>query len=287
MTHSNAKKGLCIFALAFILVSYISLSYVFSLNNMAKVLSSEVSNTVGQACIDNQKEASLDQKGTLNLAIWNIYKQQKSGWLPHLNQLVEDNNLVLLQEARLSSALVNYLSSSSSIYFMAEAFRVGRSSIGVMSISDTMSLRTCALLSAEPWIRFPKSTLVSVYPLSNGQNLLVVNLHGINFDWRLIHYKEQFNAISDFFMAHDGPAILAGDFNTWRLERQAVVAQFTSSWGLQEAKLTVDQRILAFNYPLDHLYFRELELVSADAFETQASDHSPIIASFKLLAPQP
>ncbi|MCL1123463.1 endonuclease/exonuclease/phosphatase family protein [Shewanella surugensis] len=280
---TKRKKIILISIFGFFLVSYTDLSYVFSLNNMPKVLSNEVISTIKQPCVYKQTGGNIDKKGQLSLAIWNIYKQQKPNWLPQLSELVEKNNLVLLQEAKLSSSLLNYLSSSSSVYFMAEAFRIGRSSVGVMTISDTMSLRTCALLSAEPWIRFPKSTLISVYALSNGQNLLVVNLHGINFDWRLIHYKEQFKALADFFMDHEGPAILAGDFNTWRLERQAVVDQFAHSWGLTEARFTVDQRISAFNYPLDHLYYRELELISANAFETQASDHSPIIATFKLI----
>ncbi|WP_299497174.1 endonuclease/exonuclease/phosphatase family protein [uncultured Shewanella sp.] len=276
------KKIMAIAVVGFFWVSYFVMSYVFSLNGMPKVLSNEESGVVEQPCLYQTNGASIDQSGQLSIAVWNIYKQQKSNWLIELKQMVSTNHLVLLQEAKLSSALLQFLSASSSFYFMAEAFRMGRSSVGVMTISDTMSLRTCALLSAEPWIRFPKSTLISEFLLSNNQTLLVVNLHGINFDWRLIHYKEQFNAISDAFERHDGPAILAGDFNTWRLERQLIVKEFAQKWGLTEAVFDVDQRVAVFNFPLDHLFFKEMKLVHADAFHTQASDHSPILARFHL-----
>ncbi|WP_298776128.1 endonuclease/exonuclease/phosphatase family protein [uncultured Shewanella sp.] len=284
MTH--AKKAIIIVIVGFFLGRYIFMSDMFSLNDMPKVLSNEEQGTVEQPCVHQAKRVSLDNKGQLKIAIWNIYKQQKTNWLTQLKQLVDENNLVLLQEAKLSNALLRYLSTSSSFYFMAEAFRMGRSSVGVMTISDAMSLNTCALLSAEPWIRFPKSTLISEYLLSNNQTLLVVNLHGINFDWRLIHYKEQFNAISDAFNNHEGPAILAGDFNTWRLERQLIVKEFAQRWGLKEAMYNTDERVAVFNFPLDHLYFRGLSLVRADAFNTQASDHSPIIAMFHLNSTQ-
>ncbi|WP_299009867.1 endonuclease/exonuclease/phosphatase family protein [uncultured Shewanella sp.] len=279
---TQQKKTIIIVIFGFFLISYLVMSDMFSLNGMPKVLSNEEHGTVEQPCVYQNKTRYLDHKGQLSIAIWNIYKQQKPHWLSQLNQLVTENNLILLQEAKLSNALLRYLSTSSSFYFMAEAFRMGRSSVGVMTISDTMSLSTCALLSAEPWIRFPKSTLISEYLLSNNQTLLVVNLHGINFDWRLIHYKEQFNAISDAFENHEGPAILAGDFNTWRLERQLIVKAFAKRWGLKEAKYDIDQRVAVFNFPLDHLYFRGLSLKRADSLQTQASDHSPIIAMFHL-----
>ncbi len=43
-----------------------------------------------------------------------------------------------------------------------------------------------------------------------------------------------------------------------------------------------DQRIKVFGKPLDHLYYRDLRLVRAEAPKTDASDHNPIIASFRL-----
>lgn len=61
-----------------------------------------------------------------------------------------------------------------------------------------------------------------------------------------------------------------------------VVTQFAKSLGLVDVQLGKDQRIKVFGKPLDHLYYRELQLVKAEAPLTDASDHNPIIAQFKL-----
>ena len=133
----------------------------------------------------------------------------------------------------------------------------------------------------EPWLRLPKSALFARYQLSNGQELAVVNLHGVNFTVGVEEYEEQMAKLERALATHSGPMILAGDFNSWRQARLDIVEAMTGRLALHEVKLGNDQRIKILGQPLDHMYYRGLALIQAEAPLTDASDHNPIIASFK------
>ena len=57
--------------------------------------------------------------------------------------------------------------------------------------------------------------------------------------------------------------------------------------GLQEAIPVPDLRRTAFGRPLDHLYYRNLDLVEVSSPATDASDHNPIMARFAAQAITP
>ncbi|WP_326515405.1 MULTISPECIES: endonuclease/exonuclease/phosphatase family protein [unclassified Shewanella] len=234
-------------------------------------------------CVEETAIQPLDTDGKLNVSVWNIYKQQRSSWNPVLTELVKSSELVLLQEAKLSTGLKNFLQENDHQVLMAKAFKVFKTPIGVMNLAKVAAESACAYQAIEPWIRFAKSALVSKYPLSNGETLLVVNLHGINFAWRLKAYRQQFSLLAEQIKAHQGPVIMAGDFNTWRQGRVDMIGEFTKQLGMTEAKYVIDKRNRVFGLALDHLYYSGLDLIEAHATPTQASDHNPIQASFSLI----
>ncbi|MGF1688242.1 endonuclease/exonuclease/phosphatase family protein [Photobacterium japonica] len=259
-----------------------ALNWSFDVSEVPEVSANVLAPTFSYTCIHSEMAQPLDDHGDLTVSVWNIYKQQKDNWRSELEKVTQDSRLVLLQEASLNVPLKNYLDTAHWKVRMANAFRFLNTPAGVMNLSSVNAKSTCAYLAVEPWLRLPKSALLSEFNLSNGQTLAVVNLHGVNFSVGLDEYKAQFNKLKKVLDKHIGPIILAGDFNTWRQGRLDVVTQFAESLGLVDVQLAHDQRIKVFGKPLDHLYYRQLDLVKAEAPATDASDHNPIIAQFTL-----
>lgn len=234
-------------------------------------------------CVENTPAAPIDQNGALSITVWNIYKQQRESWHKALVGFSAGSDLVLLQEAKFTQELGQYLQESRWQVTMANAFTFLDTPAGVMNLSREKAKKTCAYLAVEPWLRLPKSALLSRYPLSDGTTLTVVNVHGINFAWGVEEYRAQFAALAAQINKEEGPVIMAGDFNTWRKERMEVVEEFAEQLALHEVTMEKDLRIRILGWPLDHLFYRGLKLEQAEAPGTDASDHHPIIARFRLL----
>lgn len=268
-------------SVTFVFVTLISsVSYIFDRFMQPAVASSSSANNFTKACLSSSVKTPLDNNGKLSVAVWNIYKQQNEGWQIELSKLSRNRQLILLQEASLTSELIGFTHSQNKTADIARAFSRFNVVNGVMNIASISPIKVCARLSAEPWIRLAKSALVAYYPLSNHQSLLVINLHSINFAWTLVEYQSQLTQFRDDIKKHKGPVILAGDFNTWRRARVKIINDFISDLGLIEALPTRDVRTKFMGYPLDHLYYRGLKLKSVAASTTQASDHAPLTATF-------
>ncbi|MEJ2762882.1 endonuclease/exonuclease/phosphatase family protein [Photobacterium sp. MCCC 1A19761] len=261
-------------------VSALNLS--FDVSEVPEVSQNVLAPQFSYQCVESDIALPLDRDGQLSVSVWNIYKQQRESWRDALEQFSQRSELVLLQEASLTAGLKAYLDETQWKVRMANAFKFLNTPAGVMNLSTVNARTTCAYLAMEPWLRLPKSALLSEFNLSNGQTLVVVNLHGVNFALGLEEYKAQFRALKKVLDSHIGPIILAGDFNTWRQARLDVVNAFAQSLGLVDVTLRRDQRVKILGKPLDHLYYRGLELVDAQAPQTNASDHNPIIADFRL-----
>ncbi|KLV06429.1 endonuclease [Photobacterium aquae] len=259
-----------------------ALNWSFDVSEVPEVSANVLAPRFTYSCINSDVAMPLDQDGNLTVSVWNIYKQQRDNWRKELETISDTSRLVLLQEASLTSGLKDYLDAASWKVRMANAFKFLNTPAGVMNLSSVNAKSTCAYLAMEPWLRLPKSALLSEFNLSNGQTLAVVNLHGVNFALGLEEYKEQFETLKRVLDKHIGPIILAGDFNTWRQGRLDIVNAFAKSLGLKDAVLAQDRRVKVFGKPLDHLYYRGLDLTKAEAPTTDASDHNPIIASFRL-----
>ncbi|WP_428848284.1 endonuclease/exonuclease/phosphatase family protein [Shewanella olleyana] len=273
------------YLLTFLLISGLLLCYhsiIATFNGKPEVMMSEQPPFFVSNCSVQPSSASIDRQGLLNIAVWNIYKQKKLNWQPVLTELTQNNDLVLLQEAKLNRTFQQYLEEKQFHVVMAKGFKLMNVPMGVMNVSTQPANEACAYQTTEPLIRFAKSTLVSRYPLSTGEQLLVINLHGVNFDVRLTSFEAQFKQILSKVTAHRGPVILAGDFNTWRDGRLDIVKQLAHGLRLEEAQYKVDFRKRVFGLPLDHLYYRGLSLINANSNETTASDHNPIQTQFAL-----
>jgi len=223
----------------------------------------------------------------ITLLTWNMFKQSRSNWLTDFQQLSHNQDLLILQEATMDKSLDSALSASPYHWLMTTAFYYQDNATGVLTASRIPSTRHCALYTNEPLIRVPKSILLSTYPLAGtDQRLLVANVHGINFSLGVESYREQFKALGKILHNHSGPIILAGDFNSWREDRQTILDQLGKELSLQQVEYESRHRITVFGNPIDHVYYRGLQLVQASSQHVTSSDHNPLLVTFTLSTEQ-
>lgn len=281
------KKRLPVILLSALLSAFVAFQVIFTVPERPLLIFGQGSNwRVSDNCESSHSAKALDNDGKLNLLVWNIYKQSRDNWQPVLNKLSLGVQLVLLQEASQTDALGLWSEQGSWYSDAVQAFSVLGHSAGVANFSSVAAQERCPSAIKEPWIRLPKSGLYALYPLSDGRRLAVINLHGVNFAFGVSDYADQLAMLTAFVAGHQGPLILAGDFNSWSEARMRVLNQVARKLGLRPVEFNPDQRSRFINgLPLDHIFYRGLVLMEAEANETNASDHSPLQANFLLSLP--
>jgi len=238
---------------------------------------------------------------TFSLLSWNIEKGADADWIADLAQIAAAEHVLLIQEAALdpeTQALPLPRDFTSRQYFAA-GYRQGNIQTGVLTASPWVASHHCALTAWEPWLGTPKATSVTRYDLDRGQvtgnsgrreargtkpnPLMVVNLHAVNFAVGLEAYIEQFVAIGEVIMTHEGPLILAGDFNTWSEDRQEWLAGFMARHQLEAVTFSPDHRTTVFSRPIDHIYTRGLAVIDASIVTVDSSDHNPLLMTVRWL----
>jgi endonuclease/exonuclease/phosphatase (EEP) superfamily protein YafD len=141
----------------------------------------------------------------------------------------------------------------------------------------------CPLRMTEPLIRFPKSILITRYPLTDTPySLMIANIHLINFAPHTTTYGHQVRQMTEILVNHQGPMILAGDFNTWSEERLAIIEKMAVRLSLAPANFKTDLVRKVFGHTVDRVYYRGLSLEAASAIEVGSSDHNPLLVRFRL-----
>ena len=234
----------------------------------------------------SQESRALDSR-KIALLNWNVYKGNRDNWSRDFNQLVQLQDIAVLQEALLEPGLQNTLQKHGLNWSLNHSFNYDDAETGVLTASRVKAKRVCGLRAIEPLIRTPKTILISEYHLTNSnQTLLVANIHGINFTLGTESYKQQINSLSDAVKRHKGPVIVAGDFNTWSDDRMDIVQTMANQLSLQAVTYKTHNRITVLGNPLDHVFYRGLEVISEKSIEVESSDHNPIMVTFKLPLPE-
>lgn len=276
----NKRKGYWFaFGVALILCAMVGVYVIIDVPSSSGLASSEK----GVRCLEYSSNQRIDVNKPLKLVVWNIYKQNRKGWDTQLSSLADRNALILLQEAQSTPQLRQQMDALGWHRNQAYAFAINDEIAGVMTLSKTIPKMACAYTKIEPYLRLPKSALYSEFALSNGETLSVINLHSINFTYGIAAYKEQLLALVEAVKTLKGPVIIAGDFNTWSKARLELVKGVLGDIGMSEALFSQDERMTVFGYPLDHLFYRNLQLNTAISTQTPASDHAWIEASFSFL----
>ncbi|MEM6580529.1 MAG: endonuclease/exonuclease/phosphatase family protein [Pseudomonadota bacterium] len=234
--------------------------------------------------LSNDRDRGIESD-TIRFINWNMFKGHRKGWQLDLETYAEQHDMMTLQEAMLSDESKSLLSDYDFDWTLNMAFKMNGRPSGVMNVATVSPLYQCGFKVLEPIIRTPKTVLVSYYGLQGSDKpLLVANIHGINFSLGLGSYRKQLAQLHEALQYHDGPMILAGDFNSWSNRRLREVESLVADLSLSslEYKAKAGRRI--FGHAVDHVFFRDLDVISHEVFEVTSSDHDPISVHFSFQA---
>lgn len=219
---------------------------------------------------------------SLRLLVWNIHKGTDEK-LPHDFATVSHAaDLTLIQEAISEKSFTTRLSTANPnlTWTLAISFELSKNNYtGVATGSVAQPLLEEAIVSdvTEPILHTPKTVLLSEFRLEGREEtLLVANIHGINFVTN-DDFKIQIRQMLKKIYRHQGPLIIAGDFNTWNEGRTEYLHKALAPLKVRLVQ-TPDSGGL-FN--LDHIFVRGF----APRFvfnlnHINSSDHKPLLVDF-------
>lgn len=212
-----------------------------------------------------------------HLITWNVHKGQDTGWQEDLERLSKQADFVLLQEATQHQNLSTF-----STALFVSSFSFNELLSGVKTFTQTQPEWYCGGGVSEPLIQIPKVASVMNLPLEKGNSLLLINVHLINFEWGISAYQAQLEQLFSFVENHQGPIIMAGDFNAWNEDRLNLVNNLIQKYGLDSVALSQDERVQFLGYPLDYIFTRGVKVVRATSEVVTSSDHNPLLMEFEL-----
>jgi endonuclease/exonuclease/phosphatase (EEP) superfamily protein YafD len=242
----------------------------------------------GETIVQNLQGAGIsDSPGldpdSISVLNWNIYKGQRDNWAADFRRYSDRHDVMTIQEAHLVDDLKSILDDDRKYWTLNAAFNYQDKATGVMTASRVKPVYSCGQRTVEPLIRLPKTSLISYYPVAGmNENLLVANVHGINFSLGVGAYKEQIGKLYSVIRNHTGPVVLAGDFNTWNDERMQIVDDLARRLSLESLDYTNHNRTSTFGNALDHVFYRGLEPVEQETWHVTSSDHNPTRVVFRV-----
>ncbi|PVX31959.1 endonuclease/exonuclease/phosphatase (EEP) superfamily protein YafD [Pasteurella langaaensis DSM 22999] len=222
----------------------------------------------------------------LNVLVWNMHKGADRGWQQDLAHFAQRADFMLLQEASEAQNLNQQYSSQFPTALFAAGFAYKNIASGVQTFAKFNPDMYCAATGEEPWLRIPKVASALRFPLANGESLLVVNVHLVNFEWTPQQYRKQLTTMMERIAEHKSAVILAGDFNSWNKERLALIRSLAAEQGLHEVAFANDQRLRFWGQLLDHIFVRGLTVKQAETVQVQSSDHNPLWVKLEFTPPQ-
>lgn len=265
------------FKVIFVLVSFIFIGPLTPNGGYAAAIPSD-----DQVLIQTGKAEHASLPNQFKVLIWNVHKAEDgTQWQNDFLKLSAQSDIALIQEAYLNTIYRTTIDSISHFLFLfATSFIYNSYETGVSTGSHTKPIQTQWLRSTgrEPIVNSPKMTLLTQYNLSQNKfNLLIANIHGINFVTNSTFF-EQVNQVVQAIEKHDGPLIFAGDFNTWNDGRMKYLTEACKKLGLTHLQFKEEPRSLA----LDHVFYRNLLPIQSKILsEVRSSDHYPLSITFK------
>jgi len=278
-----------IFAILAILTGCVSIPVQPHVLNRDTALATSVdpsqcdANTFLSARKTSHEPSQMLDRNSISILNWNIYKEQRENWESDLRKFSSELDIMLIQEALLTQDLRKLLKDQNRHWSLNTAFYYDDLEAGVMNASKIESITSCGIRTTEPFIRVPKTVLISRYPIAGAsQDLVVANIHGINFTLGTEVYQQQLNGLKNVLAKHTGPIVLAGDFNSWSEQRLEIIKEVISALSLQSLSYKNHNRVTIFGNTIDHVFYRGLEVVSQDTYKVTSSDHNPIKVTFKI-----
>lgn len=238
-------------------------------------------------CIKSLKHQNNKCSSKFTVLCWNSAKLTlKKSYKELLKSLITEEgvDILLLQEVKKN--LATELDISDYSYILSPNIQTRRHVFGVLSAFKSSCEDELSLLTKKREMAYAthKVTLITKHKISNNKDMMIVNLHAINFV-KNSDFLHELNNIKAIIKFHKGPIIVAGDFNTWNVKRVTYLKEFTHDLSLKEVGFSENKHVKKiFSNSLDYIFYRELELTNSKVIDTKKiSDHNPIIASFELI----
>ncbi|MCW8894497.1 MAG: endonuclease/exonuclease/phosphatase family protein [Sulfurimonas sp.] len=237
--------------------------------------------------IKSLKHQDYNPGSKFTILCWNSAKLTlKNPYKELLKSLIVDENIDILLLQEVKKSLKTELDISDYSYILSPNIQTKRHVFGVLSAFKISCEDDFSLLTKKRELSYAthKVTLITKHNLSKDKQMLVVNLHAINFVKNSDFFNE-LNSIKTIIKLHKGPVIFAGDFNTWNVKRVNFLKEFTHDLSLKKVDFSEDKHVKkVFSNSLDYIFYRELKLTYSKVIDTKKiSDHNPIIANFELL----
>ncbi len=223
-------------------------------------------------------------RGSFNLLCWNIAKLSlNKEFKKYLQELISKEKLdfLLLQEVKKDDKEDMTLEDFS--YILSVNMQTKKHLYGVLNAFKIPCIEDKRVLTSAKEFSFltHKSSLFTLHTIKNDQELLVVNIHAINFVTSK-SFKEELNYIKSQISSFEGALIVAGDFNAWSKKRVKILRDFAQILNLEEVTFKDHENIKrVFGKTLDFVFYRDLKTRSAKAIKCDSfSDHNPIIVDF-------
>ncbi len=217
------------------------------------------------------------------ILVWNIHKAEDGpAWQRDFHHLASNNDVILLQEGYQVQTYKEVIGQLPNVLWsFATSFVYRGFETGVVTGSSAKPVNTRWLRSPgrEPLVQSPKMTILSEFDIiGSDENLLVANIHGINFVTNGTFYDH----VTQVVMAiekHKGPLIFAGDFNTWNSSRRDFLQSHCDKLGLSMVDFKIEPR----NNPIDHIFYRGLVPNNSEVLaKINTSDHLPLSVEFSV-----
>ncbi len=226
-------------------------------------------------------------KDDFKLLCWNIAKlSRKEKFKNYLKKLILSERLdfLLLQEVK--EEIAEDMGIEDFSYILSANIETKKHIYGVMSAFrfSCESFKEVITNSKELLFLTRKSSLFTLHNIAQNRELLVVNIHAINFVTSKI-FKKELEYIELQIAPFKGALIVAGDFNTWNKKRVKILKDFTQRLSLDEVNFTDAKNIKrVFNKRLDYVFYRDLHAETSKVLNSiEFSDHNPIIVKFSPL----
>jgi len=220
---------------------------------------------------------------TFTLLVWNLQKVNFSHFIFRpIEELIDipKPHLLSLQEAATHPMQNRFFNFP---FIMAPNIQTKKNHYGVITASsfNIQPYQQCLTRTREMGLATHKTALITHHPLANGQTLIHVNIHAINFVGTRT-FKKELNLLWRFITEQSGPMIISGDFNTWNKPRLKHLHEVTEMLNLKAVHFPDSRPIKTLlQQPLDHIFYRELNVKNAQALSVpNISDHNPLIATF-------
>jgi len=216
---------------------------------------------------------------------WNVHKNNRKDprFQSFLHKEVKRRgiDIILFQEASFRDN--HHFELPHFSYDAAANLEFRREFYGVLTASRMESSYAKAYLSEgrETVLGPHKSLLLSNYLFEDGNSLLILNVHAINFRENQ-RYGIELERFLNLLKEHKGPMILAGDFNSWNKQRMDKLQRVAQRLSLTAVPFEKTGKVKSFmGKELDFVFYRELELLEAEVMDGhKLSDHNPLFVRF-------